>query len=67
MYCTNCGKTIEDGSDFCPFCGAKQLTASPERKTTGSETVKIMADKKQTSRKKDIRMNWTEYRKEKSV
>lgn len=52
MYCTNCGKTIEDGSDFCPFCGAKQLTASPERKTTGSETVKIMADKKQTSRKK---------------
>jgi hypothetical protein len=23
MYCKNCGKQIPDGSQFCPFCGAK--------------------------------------------
>ena len=23
MYCTNCGKSIDDGSVFCQFCGAR--------------------------------------------
>ena len=26
-YCTNCGNNIEDGVNFCPFCGAQQNTA----------------------------------------
>lgn len=25
-YCTNCGRKIEDGYDFCPECGAKIVT-----------------------------------------
>ncbi|WP_368506134.1 zinc-ribbon domain-containing protein [uncultured Ruminococcus sp.] len=24
MFCQNCGKKIEGGDLFCPFCGAKQ-------------------------------------------
>lgn len=24
MFCKQCGKEIEDGSSFCPFCGANQ-------------------------------------------
>lgn len=24
MFCKQCGKEIEDGSTFCPFCGASQ-------------------------------------------
>ena len=27
MYCKNCGKTIEDNSTFCPYCGTNQGTA----------------------------------------
>ncbi len=23
MYCSNCGKTIDDSSEFCQFCGAR--------------------------------------------
>ena len=23
MYCSNCGKSIDDSSVFCPFCGAR--------------------------------------------
>ena len=27
MYCKNCGKTIEDNSTFCPYCGTNQNAA----------------------------------------
>ena len=23
MYCQKCGKQIDDGSDFCKYCGSK--------------------------------------------
>ena len=23
MFCINCGKQLEEGSRFCPYCGAK--------------------------------------------
>lgn len=26
MYCNNCGKKIENGSEYCRFCGAEQYT-----------------------------------------
>jgi hypothetical protein len=29
MFCQKCGKQIEEGSQFCPYCGAKN-TAEPE-------------------------------------
>lgn len=28
MYCRYCGKEIEEGSAFCPFCGKKQQGAA---------------------------------------
>ena len=30
MFCTECGTKIEDGSLFCPNCGAKLAAATPE-------------------------------------
>lgn len=43
MYCYNCGKQIEDDSNFCPFCGIKvidlktiKLLTSKENKDTKS-------------------------------
>jgi hypothetical protein len=41
MYCSACGKQIEDGSAFCRHCGAKQKTAAPapvSPEETGSAT-----------------------------
>ena len=32
MFCTNCGKKIEDDSKFCEFCGAK-VAEVPEQET----------------------------------
>ena len=29
MYCTQCGKQIDDKSAFCPYCGAKTGSAAP--------------------------------------
>lgn len=29
MFCTNCGKEIQEGSAFCPECGATQQGATP--------------------------------------
>ena len=29
MFCGNCGKQIKDGSAFCGFCGARQITGTP--------------------------------------
>ena len=23
MYCTNCGRKIENGERYCPYCGTK--------------------------------------------
>lgn len=29
MFCTNCGKEIQEGAVFCPECGATQQGATP--------------------------------------
>jgi hypothetical protein len=49
MYCTKCGKQIEDGSRFCEFCGASLTNDSqetqgvqsvpPQIKTLGEQTI----------------------------
>ena len=36
MFCTNCGKEIQDGSAFCPECGATQQGATPSVTNAGS-------------------------------
>lgn len=28
MFCKNCGKELDDGSNFCNHCGANQVAAS---------------------------------------
>ena len=53
MYCKNCGKQIEDGTKFCPECGADQggttVTQQPvinifnETKPGGSDKNKWIA------------------------
>ena len=30
MFCTNCGKKLPDGINFCPFCGTKILVITEE-------------------------------------
>ena len=37
MFCMNCGKEIEDGSKFCPYCGSAQAVAA----VTAEETVEL--------------------------
>lgn len=40
MFCSNCGNTIEEGSLFCPYCGAKLSAPSVEpKKATGINKV----------------------------
>lgn len=31
MFCKNCGKEIQDGTKFCPFCGGKQDSGAFEK------------------------------------
>lgn len=33
MFCKNCGKEIAEGSQFCPFCGAKPSDVSTTRRS----------------------------------
>ena len=38
MFCSNCGKWIEDNSQFCPYCGQQQAggRTQPSGKSSGS-------------------------------
>lgn len=36
MLCANCGKEIQEGSTFCPECGATQQGATPPVTNTGT-------------------------------
>lgn len=38
MFCQNCGKKIEGGDLFCPFCGAKQQQVNPSENGGASFT-----------------------------
>ena len=42
MFCTQCGKKIEEGSIFCEFCGTKQadIELTKDAESTASEPVK---------------------------
>ncbi len=31
MFCPNCGREIPDGSNFCPYCGAKIITIEEQK------------------------------------
>ena len=38
MFCTNCGKRIEENAMFCPYCGVKILASKSESETGVSIT-----------------------------
>ena len=44
MYCSNCGKEINDAAGFCPYCGAKTAEdmpkLQPRQETVRQETVR---------------------------
>lgn len=46
MYCYNCGKEIEDGLNFCPFCGKdlRSLNVKKIQPKTHEENEKKEAD-----------------------
>lgn len=37
MYCTNCGKSIPDGNEFCPNCGAKTKKTSSTQSVSANQ------------------------------
>ncbi|MBO6128607.1 MAG: zinc ribbon domain-containing protein [Pseudobutyrivibrio sp.] len=37
MFCVGCGKEIEDGLKFCPYCGKTQIDENEEKKAFGEE------------------------------
>lgn len=45
MFCTHCGKSIEDNSKFCPYCGNELSTSGTENvKDTLKKTAGAVAD-----------------------
>ncbi len=45
MFCTNCGKAISEGSNFCPHCGEK----IPSKPKQAAETPRPVAEKRAVS------------------
>lgn len=43
MYCENCGKLIEEGNKFCPYCGTKLV--GTEEKVEKEISHEIRTDK----------------------
>ena len=48
VICTKCGKTIEDGSVFCNWCGKKQVTQKKKtaKRASGSGAIRKLAGKR---------------------
>ena len=44
MFCSNCGKEIQNGSEFCPHCGQKCVL----NRTSNSNAPKIILDPSET-------------------
>lgn len=44
MFCTSCGKKINDGDAFCMFCGAKQTSAAPVAPSAPDTSAPSMPD-----------------------
>lgn len=33
MYCTECGRRLEDEGNYCPYCGTKRTMSNPAKPT----------------------------------
>jgi rubrerythrin len=42
--CASCGKNVQEGQRFCPYCGAKQEKEEAAEPVQSSETVVVDAD-----------------------
>ena len=42
MFCMNCGKQINEGTKFCPYCGAKQEGASGAQQPMASQPLNMV-------------------------
>lgn len=54
MFCPNCGNRVEEGEEFCGFCGAR-IVGTPENEEyarNGAEKYDNAADEKETGRKR---------------
>ena len=47
MFCKQCGKEIEDGSSFCPFCGAGQADDAQAQQQAQSQQAQQQAQSQQ--------------------
>ena len=45
MYCQKCGKQIEEGSRFCPYCGSKNMS-EPEQEREKQQPAPVKKEKK---------------------
>ena len=43
MFCTNCGNQINDGTRFCPFCGATASEAQTQPQITPQQQTQMGA------------------------
>ena len=48
MFCTNCGKQLEDGSTVCRYCGAKLSYAGETTESEAVEPIEATPQAKQT-------------------
>lgn len=51
MFCQNCGKQLEEGSRFCPYCGAKN-GPEPEQEKQQQQQQNAPVKKEKRSRKR---------------
>lgn len=47
MFCKQCGKEIEDGSSFCPFCGASQADDAQAQQQAQNQQAQQQAQSQQ--------------------
>ena len=47
MFCKQCGKEIEDGSSFCPFCGAGQADDAQAQQQAQNQQAQQQAQSQQ--------------------
>ena len=40
MYCTECGRRLEDEGNYCPYCGTKRIMSNPAKPAEVANTSK---------------------------